>query len=53
VVDVTLVAAAALVRDDPANPAAVSLGTDVLTRKSSLAIDLRTGGGFVARLQPR
>jgi alpha-glucosidase len=44
--------AARLVRDDPGNAAAVTVDAAVLTRRGSLAVDLRTGGGFVAILQP-
>jgi alpha-glucosidase len=44
--------AARLVRDDPGNAAAVAVESAVLTKRGSLAIDLRAGGGFIAILQP-
>lgn len=44
--------AALQVRDDPANAAAVHVSTTTMTKTSRLAIDLRAGGGFIARLQP-
>lgn len=39
------------VRDDLAEPAAVKLGTSTVRRGDVLAVDLRAGGGFVARLR--
>jgi alpha-glucosidase len=40
---------ALLVRDQPDDPAAVRIETAALRRTDSLAIDLRAGGGFIAR----
>jgi alpha-glucosidase len=40
---------ALLVRDDPANPASVKVETTTVARDTELAIDLRAGGGFIAR----
>jgi alpha-glucosidase len=43
---------AALIRDDKQNPAAVSVEAATVKRSDVLAIDLREGGGFIARLSP-
>jgi alpha-glucosidase len=41
-----------LVRDDPAEAAAVKVETGTVQRGDALAVDLRAGGGFIARLSP-
>jgi alpha-glucosidase len=41
-----------LVRDDPAETAAVKIETGTVRRGDALAVDLRAGGGFIARLSP-
>jgi alpha-glucosidase len=38
-----------LVRDEPENPAAVRIENSVVRRTEQLAIEMRAGGGFVAR----
>jgi alpha-glucosidase len=43
---------ATLVRDVEADPAAMTVERATLTRASEVAVDLRSGGGFVARLVP-
>jgi alpha-glucosidase len=43
---------ATLVRDDPDNAAAERIERTTLSRQGSLTIDLRPGGGFVARFAP-
>jgi alpha-glucosidase len=43
---------AVLVRDVAGDPAAVTVERATLTRASEAALDLRAGGGFVARLAP-
>jgi alpha-glucosidase len=43
---------ASVVRDRPDDPAAVVLDSTTVTRDDSLTIDLRSGGGFIARLTP-
>ncbi len=40
---------AALLRDDKANVAAVTVEAAALKRTETLGIDLREGGGFIAR----
>jgi alpha-glucosidase len=44
---------AVLVRDDPENPAAERIERATLTRRGSIAIALRPGGGFIGRLARR
>ena len=44
---------ATLVRDDPDNAAAERIERATLTRQGFIAIALRAGGGFIARLVPR
>jgi alpha-glucosidase len=41
-----------LVRDDAAEAAAVKVETGTVRRGDALAVDLRPGGGFIARLSP-
>ena len=43
---------AMLVRDDMENPAAVKIESARLRRADTLHVDLRGGGGFIARLSP-
>jgi alpha-glucosidase len=43
---------ALVVRDDAETAAAVHVETGVVTRERTITIDLRAGGGFVARLRP-
>ena len=43
---------AMLVRDKLDDAAAVNVETSSLTRKESLNVDMRAGGGFIARLSP-
>jgi alpha-glucosidase len=43
---------ALLVRDQPADPAAVTVEKSRVSAGASLTIDLRAGGGFIARFQP-
>jgi hypothetical protein len=38
-----------MVRDDQANGAAVKMDKTIITRKEALSVELRAGGGFVAR----
>jgi alpha-glucosidase len=45
--------AAALVRDDPGNAAAVRLDRASVRAQDTMTIELRDGGGFVARLVPQ
>jgi len=41
-----------LVRDDLNNPAALKIESSTVTRADHLAIEMRVGGGFIARFDP-
>jgi alpha-glucosidase len=43
---------ASILRDDPAEPAAVKLENTTLKPAAPLTIELVAGGGFIARFEP-
>jgi alpha-glucosidase len=43
---------AMLIRDDKDNDAALQIENDTLNPKDTLSVDLRAGGGFIARFRP-
>ena len=43
---------ALMARDDPADAAAMKIDRAAVSARDTLTIDLRDGGGFVARLSP-
>jgi hypothetical protein len=41
-----------MARDEPSNAAALKFDRSVVSARDTLTIDLRSGGGFVARMSP-